>query len=128
MAQQAAAPAAPDATKAKIVYYGFDPDIVTNYVTTGQKSIGYVRVTMELSGNETIKQAVMAGMGISFLSAHAFQIEIEAEKMVILDMQDMPKMLDWCLLHRRNSNLSGVNGAFRQFVMTHGSGLTKCQI
>jgi DNA-binding transcriptional LysR family regulator len=87
-----------------------------------------VRVSMELSGNETIKQAVMAGMGISFLSAHAFQIEIEAEKMVILDMQDMPKMLDWCLLHRRNSNLSGVNGAFRQFVMTHGSGLTKCQI
>ncbi len=48
MAQQAAAPAAPEAPKAKIVYYGFDPDIVTNYVTTGQKSIGYVRVTMEL--------------------------------------------------------------------------------
>lgn len=46
MAQQAAAPAAP--AKAKVVYYGFDPDIVTNYVTTGQKSLGYVRVTMEL--------------------------------------------------------------------------------
>jgi len=30
------------------VYYGFDPDIVTNYVTAGQKSLGYVRVTMEL--------------------------------------------------------------------------------
>ncbi len=34
--------------KAKVVYYGFDPDIVTNYVTSGQKSLGYVRVTMEL--------------------------------------------------------------------------------
>lgn len=34
--------------KPKVVYYGFDPDIVTNYVTTGQKSLGYVRVTMEL--------------------------------------------------------------------------------
>lgn len=42
LAQQAA-PAKP-----KVVYYGFDPDIVTNYVTTGQKSLGYVRVTMEL--------------------------------------------------------------------------------
>lgn len=39
----AAAPA-----KAKVVYYGFDPDIVTNYVTSGQKNLGYVRVTMEL--------------------------------------------------------------------------------
>lgn len=45
MAQDAAAPAKP---KAKVVYYGFDPDIVTNYVTSGQKSLGYVRVTMEL--------------------------------------------------------------------------------
>jgi len=48
MAQEAAAPAAPATNKAKVVYYGFDPDIVTNYVTTGQKSLGYVRVTMEL--------------------------------------------------------------------------------
>ena len=45
VAQEAAAPASP---KAKVVYYGFDPDIVTNYVTSGQKNLGYVRVTMEL--------------------------------------------------------------------------------
>lgn len=43
---QEPAPAAPAA--AKVVYHGFDPDIVTNYVTDGQKSLGYVRVTMEL--------------------------------------------------------------------------------
>ena len=43
---QEPAPAAPPATK--VVYHGFDPDIVTNYVTDGQKSLGYVRVTMEL--------------------------------------------------------------------------------
>ena len=39
----AAAPAQP-----KVVYHGFDPDIVTNYVSESQKSLGYVRVTMEL--------------------------------------------------------------------------------
>ena len=32
-----------------------------------------VRAGLELAGNETIKQAVMCGMGISFLSAHTFQ-------------------------------------------------------
>ncbi|MCH8536267.1 MAG: flagellar basal body-associated protein FliL [Alkalimonas sp.] len=31
-----------------IVYYGFDPDIVTNYVTSGRRSLGYIRVTVEL--------------------------------------------------------------------------------
>lgn len=87
-----------------------------------------VRVTMELSGNETIKQAVMAGMGISFLSAHTFQVEIEAGKLAVLHMDDMPKMLDWCLLHRRDSALSGVNGAFREFVLEHGSQLVKCRM
>lgn len=43
---QEPAPTAP--AKPKVVYHGFDPDIVTNYVTDGQKSLGYVRVTMEL--------------------------------------------------------------------------------
>ncbi len=87
-----------------------------------------VKVSMELSGNETIKQAVMAGMGISFLSAHTFQIELEAGKLAVLDMEDMPKMLDWCLLHRRDSTLVGLNGAFREFVLVNGSDLAKCRI
>ncbi len=39
-------PAAP--AKPKVSYYGFTNDIVTNYVTTGAKDLGYVRVTMEL--------------------------------------------------------------------------------
>ncbi|MCW5222154.1 LysR family transcriptional regulator [Verminephrobacter aporrectodeae] len=87
-----------------------------------------VRVSMELSGNESIKQAVMAGMGISFLSAHTFQIELEAGRLAVLDLQDMPKMLDWCLLHRRESTLSGAAGAFRSFVLAHGPDLVQCRV
>jgi flagellar FliL protein len=41
------APAAAPA-KASYAYYGFDPDIVTNYVTPTTEELGYVRVTMEL--------------------------------------------------------------------------------
>ena len=33
------------------------------------------RVVMEMTSNETIKQAVMAGMGISFLSLHTIGLE-----------------------------------------------------
>ena len=43
-AQEPAAAAA----QPKVVYHGFDPGIVTNYVSESQKSLGYVRVTMEL--------------------------------------------------------------------------------
>lgn len=86
-----------------------------------------VRVGMELAGNETVKQAVMAGMGVSFLSAHTFQVEWQAGKLAVLHLEGMPKMLDWCLLRRRDSGLSGVNEAFRRFVLQNGSALVRCR-
>jgi DNA-binding transcriptional LysR family regulator len=87
-----------------------------------------VRVGMELAGNETIKQAVMCGMGISFLSAHAFQIELAAGLLVVLDVVDMPKHIDWCVVHRRDTVLTGVNAAFRQFVSEVGAAMAACRV
>jgi DNA-binding transcriptional LysR family regulator len=86
-----------------------------------------VKVSMELSGNETIKQAVMAGMGISFLSAHTFQIELEAGRMAVLQLDGMPKMLDWCVLHRRDTNLRGVKRHFKDFILANGASLASCR-
>jgi len=86
-----------------------------------------VNLSMELSGNETIKQAVMVGMGISFMSAHVFQIELAAGLMVVLDIQDMPKMLDWCLLHRRDAVLSDLGSSFRDFVIGRGAEFAGCK-
>ena len=86
-----------------------------------------VNVTMELAGNETVKQAVMDGMGISFMSAHAVQVELAAGRMVVLDVEGLPKWLDWCLLQRRDSQLSGLSPAFREFVLARGGELTACR-
>ena len=86
-----------------------------------------VRVGMELAGNETIKQAVMCGMGISFLSAHAFQVELAAGLMVVLDVIDMPKHIDWCVVQRRDTVLTGVNAAFREFVFEQGAAVAACR-
>ena len=70
----------------------------------------------------------MAGMGISFLSAHTFQIELEAGRLAVLHLDDMPKMLDWCFLHRRDSLLAGVNGAFKDFVLEQGARFARCRM
>lgn len=32
----------------EVVYYGFDPDIVTNYISGNRRSLGYIRVAVEL--------------------------------------------------------------------------------
>ena len=85
------------------------------------------RLGMELAGNETIKHAVMCGLGISFLSAHVIQVELEAGRITILDVVDMPKHIDWCFIHRRDVGLSGVNQAFKQFVFDEGARIAACQ-
>jgi flagellar FliL protein len=41
-------PASARQQEAEFIYYGFDPDIVTNYVAGNRRSLGYVRVTIEL--------------------------------------------------------------------------------
>lgn len=86
-----------------------------------------VRAGLELAGNETIKQAVMCGMGISFLSAHTFQVELQAGMMVVLDVIDMPKTIDWCFVQRRDTVLSGVPAAFRDFVIAEGAHWAACR-
>ncbi|MCB5225315.1 flagellar basal body-associated protein FliL [Alishewanella sp. 16-MA] len=40
--------AAAQQTTTEVVYYGFEPDIVTNFVSENRRSLGYVRVSIEL--------------------------------------------------------------------------------
>jgi DNA-binding transcriptional LysR family regulator len=44
------------------------------------------RIGMEIGSNETIKQAVMAGLGIAFISAHTIAAEIGDGRLAILDV------------------------------------------
>jgi LysR family transcriptional regulator, low CO2-responsive transcriptional regulator len=81
------------------------------------------RVSMEISSNETIKQAVMAGMGISFLSAHTVGLELAAGKLAILDVVGLPIMRDWYVIHLREKRLSPIAGAFRAFLLERGAGI-----
>jgi DNA-binding transcriptional LysR family regulator len=79
------------------------------------------RVSMEVSSNETIKQAVMAGMGISFISAHTVGLELDAGKLVILDVTGMPLVRDWYVIQLRDKRLSPIAAAFRSFVRERGA-------
>ncbi|MET0497184.1 MAG: LysR family transcriptional regulator [Steroidobacteraceae bacterium] len=75
------------------------------------------RTSMEVSSNETIKQAVMAGMGISFLSMHTVGLELQAGKLVALDVVGLPIMRQWYVMHLREKRLSPVAAAFRSFLL-----------
>jgi DNA-binding transcriptional LysR family regulator len=76
---------------------------------------------MEVSSNETIKQAVMAGMGISFISKHTVGLELAAGKLVELSVSGLPLMRDWYVIHLRDKRLSPMTVAFREFLLKRGA-------
>jgi DNA-binding transcriptional LysR family regulator len=82
-----------------------------------------LNIAMEIKSTETIKQAVIAGMGISFLSAHTVSLELKAGSLVVLDVEGFPVMLDWYVVHRKNKRLPPVALAFKNFLMSDGAAL-----
>jgi DNA-binding transcriptional LysR family regulator len=79
-----------------------------------------IRVGMEMTSNETIKQAVMAGIGVSFLSRHTIGLELESRRLVILDVHGLPVMRRWFVAHLAAKRLSPTAQAFKAFVLGHG--------
>src|SRR2546423_13087438 len=82
-----------------------------------------LNIAMELKSTETIKQAVIAGMGIAFLSAHTVTLERQGGSLVVLDVQGFPLILNWYVVHRRNKRLPPVASAFKDFLLSDGAAL-----
>lgn len=77
-------------------------------------------ITMEMSSNETIKQAVMAGMGLSFLSLHTIGLEVRSGLMHVLDVEGTPVMRMWNIVRLQSKVLSPAAEAFRYFIIERG--------
>ena len=78
------------------------------------------RVTMEMASNETIKQAVIAGMGLSFLSLHTLGLELDNRLIALLPIAGAPVVRAWTVVHTLAKLLSPAAEAFRYFVLEHG--------
>jgi LysR family transcriptional regulator, low CO2-responsive transcriptional regulator len=78
------------------------------------------RVAMEMSSNETIKQAVIAGMGVSFLSLHTLELELEHGLVALLDVRGAPVLRAWNVVHTQSKVLSPAAEAFRYFMLERG--------
>lgn len=81
----------------------------------------HYRSSMEVSSNETIKQAVIAGMGVSFISKHTVGLELQTRKLVTLNVVGLPVMREWFVIHLRAKRLSPIAAAFQQFLIASGA-------
>ena len=85
------------------------------------------KVAMEMASNETIKQAVMAGMGVSFISRHTIDLEIQTRRLIVLDVRGTPVIRQWHVAHLAKKRLSPTAIAFKKFVLEHGRALLQAQ-
>ncbi len=76
-----------------------------------------LNIAMEMPSNETIKQAVMAGMGLSFLSLRTVRHELASGHIVLLDIVGLPHIGHWYITHRSQKKLAPAAMAFKEFVI-----------
>ncbi len=79
-----------------------------------------LKIAMEMPSNETIKQAVMAGMGLSFLSLRTVRHEMGTGHIALLDVIGLPHVGHWYITHRIQKKLSPAAIALKEFVIEQG--------
>ena len=72
-------------------------------------------IKFEIGSNETIKQAVMAGLGLSLISAHTIDAELNAGRLAVLDVVGLPIVRQWFLVRRANWTPTPVGQAIWDF-------------
>lgn len=83
------------------------------------------RIAMEMPSNETIKQAVMAGMGLSFLSLRTIRHELAGGHLVLLDLLGLPLVRHWHITHLGSKRLSPAARQFKMFLIEEAGPLIK---
>ncbi len=78
-----------------------------------------LQVSMQVGNNSAIKQGVAAGLGIALISRVAIDMELETNRLVILDVEGFPIIRQWRLVHVKDKYLSATARAFKSFLLQH---------
>ncbi|HRJ68850.1 MAG TPA: LysR family transcriptional regulator [Beijerinckiaceae bacterium] len=87
----------------------------------GDITLHRAQVGIELGSNETIKQAVMAGLGVALISAHTIAAEVQDGRLRCLDVEGLPIIRQWFVVNRADREISPIAQAFRAFVTERGA-------
>ena len=80
---------------------------------------------MELTSNEAIKQALIAGLGYSIMPIIGLKNELENKQLEIIEVKGLPIQTNWSLVWLKGKNLSPVAKAFLSHIKTHKDEIIK---
>ena len=78
------------------------------------------RIAMESSSNETIKQSVIAGIGLALISQHTISLELSLGLLATIPVEGFPLMRHWYVAQRRTLPLLPVQARLRDFLVDSG--------
>ena len=86
---------------------------------------GHHRKRIELTSNEAVKQAVIAGLGYSIMPLIGIQNELQKKELHIIPSKKLPITTEWRLIWLKSKKLSPVAAAFLDFLRTEKKGILK---
>lgn len=85
-----------------------------------EKYIDKIQLTgikkMEFVSNETIKQAIIAGLGYSIMPMIGLRNELSNDQLQIIPMEGLPLCTDWYLIYLDNKKLSPIAKTFVDYI------------
>jgi len=77
---------------------------------------GYTpKIRMELSTNEAVKQAIIAGLGVSIMSRYTLGLDMTHEKLAVLDVEGLPIERNWVFAYPVGKQLPVIAQGFMDF-------------
>lgn len=86
---------------------------------------GKQRKKLELTSNEAVKQAVIAGLGYSIMPLIGLHNELASKELYIIPSKGLPMKTQWRLIWLKGKNLSPVSQAFLNYVRSEKKKILK---
>ena len=83
-----------------------------------QRAGGHIKASMELGHTEAIKQAVIAGLGIAFVSIHAIRGELEVGRLRAVRLKGLRIQRHFHIIHNEGRTLSTSARTFIELLKT----------
>ena len=83
------------------------------------------RKSIELTSNEAVKQAVIAGLGYSVVPLIGIKNELQNKELYIIPSTALPIVTHWRLIWLKNKKLSPIASAYLQYIRTEKEQIIK---
>lgn len=97
--------------------YAMERFIASHKISTYKK--------MELTSNEAIKQAVLAGLGFSIMPLIGIKNELQNGDLQVIHIKDLPMVSHWNLVWLSSKNMSYISKAFIEHINTNKAKIMK---